>query len=213
MPVSMREKLRCERGTSAVDLALVLFAALTITVGIFDFGLATWSWFATQKATQMGVRFAVDNDPVAANFSTFNAVTALGIQAPTNLTLSQVSAFTVRCTSNGTTATCTCQSGTCTKGGHNFTQNPSNAAFNSILNHMRTMTTRIKAENLVVDYSHVGLGFAGRPGLQLVPQVTVSVQNMNYGFFALDAFVPVPSIIPMDGFDSAMTAEDLDSQG
>jgi hypothetical protein len=69
-----------------------------------------------------------------------------------------------------------------------------------------------------VDYSHVGLGFAGRgsasTGGDLVPEVTVSIRNMSHGFFALDAFIPaVPTILPMNGFSSTMTAEDLDTQG
>jgi hypothetical protein len=197
-------------------MALLLFAVLAITVGIFDIGFATWNWFSTQKATQRAVRFAVESDPVAANFMTFSAVASLGVQAPTPLDLTLIPTFTVRCVSNdGTTATCGCATGgnTCTVGGHDFDGGEDDDAFMAILDHMRSVQPRVQAENLVVEYTHIGFGFAGRPELQLIPQVTVSLRNMTHEFFALDAFIPINGVIPMGTFDSSLTAEDLKTCG
>lgn len=217
-PLSLTRRARDQAGTTAVEMALLLFAVLAITVGVFDVGLATWNWFTTQKATQRAVRFAVESDAVASKFREFRAVTTLGVQAPTPLDLNLVPAFTVRCLSDGSTVSCSCLTGgsTCTVGGgggFDFADQVDPGAFTDILNHMQRMQPRIQSENLVVDYTNVGLGFAGRPELELIPQVAISLRNMSYEFFALDAFIPINGIIPMGSFDSTMTAEDLETCG
>jgi hypothetical protein len=49
----------CRAGQSVVEFALVLMAALTLMMGIFEFGRLLQAWLTVQNSAQAGARFAI----------------------------------------------------------------------------------------------------------------------------------------------------------
>ena len=93
-------------------------------------------------------------------------------------------------------------------------------AFTAIADRMRGIFPRIQDENVVVEYRHVGMGFAGRLGGDLVPTVTLELQGLTFDFLLLSFLGPmlygattVPAGIPMPSFAATLTGEDLASAG
>src|SRR5258706_8166625 len=70
-PSLLRNLRRDERGTGAVEFALIGLLLFIVSFGIIDFGLAYWQWTSAEKATQVGVRKAVVSDLVAGDLKTF----------------------------------------------------------------------------------------------------------------------------------------------
>ena len=80
----------------------------------------------------------------------------------------------------------------------------------------------LDASNLTIDYSHVGMGFAGRPGLDIVPVVTVRLTGVTFDFMIL-SFIrpllfygseqPTTSGFPMPPFTATLSGEDMFSAG
>jgi hypothetical protein len=63
--------------------------------------------------------------------------------------------------------------------------------------------------NVTIDYTDIGLGFAGRG--RPVPLVSVRLVNMTFSFIALDFLMGGP--ITMSDFRASLTAEDLRTAG
>ncbi len=210
----MRTRLaQDQRGAAAVEVAIVFGVLLVLTVALFEFALALWQWNSAEKATQLGVRYAVESDPVATAFTSYSGVTDGNFQPGTSLDTSKVAAFTVRCTSSG----CICPGGCGAFGG-----NPGwdAVAFDAIALKMRGIFPRIQRENVVVEYRHVGMGFAGRLGGDLVPTVTLELQGLTFDFLLLSFLGPMlygattmPAGFPMPSFAATLTGEDLASAG
>jgi hypothetical protein len=77
------------------------------------------------------------------------------------------------------------------------------------------MFPRITANNVVVEYSPIGLGFVGRCGP--VPAVTVRLQNMTYDFLVVHLLVSLvggagAASLAMPSFTATMVGEDLNHQ-
>ena len=70
--------------------------------------------------------------------------------------------------------------------------------------------SRVQAANVVVEYQHIGLGFAGNPyGMDIVPTVKVRLQGMVFNLIT-----PVFSglmTINMPDFATTLMGEDLQS--
>lgn len=201
------------RGAVAVEVAIVFGVLLVLTVALIEFALALWQWNSAEKATQLGVRYAVESDPVASAFASYSGVNDGGFEPGTSLTTDKVAAFCVRSTSSEST---------CPGGCGAFGGNPGwdGAAFTAIVDKMRGIFPRVQAANVVVEYCHVGMGFAGRLGADLVPTVTVELQGLTFDFLLLSFLGPmlygattVPAGIPMPTFAATLTAEDLASAG
>jgi len=64
--------VRETRGGSAAEFALVLPLLLIFLFGIIDVGRLMWTWNRAEKATQMGVRYAVVTDPVPEGLNAFH---------------------------------------------------------------------------------------------------------------------------------------------
>ena len=74
---------------------------------------------------------------------------------------------------------------------------------------MQIIYNKIQPENVVVEYTHVGLGFAGNPlGPDLHPAVTVRLVGMGFEFLTPGLAGLLP-IITMPDFAATMTGEDL----
>ncbi len=205
------------RGAVAVEMAIVFGVLLVLTISLIEFALALWQWNSAEKATQLGVRYAVESDPVASGFTDYSGIDA-GFEPGTSLDTSKVNSFTVTCDATQ----CTCDGAGCGdftgSGGGNL--NHDVAAFDAIVDRMRGIFPRVQDGNVVVEYRHVGMGFAGRLGTDLVPTVTVELQGLTFDFLLLSFLGPllygattVPAGIPMPAFAATLTGEDLASAG
>ncbi len=84
--------------------------------------------------------------------------------------------------------------------------------FDDIVERVRQVYPQAPADSVVVEYAHVGLGFAGRPGLDVVPAVTVRLQGLTFDFVALAPLtLGVLDSVDMPAFAATLTGEDLDS--
>ena len=72
---------------------------------------------------------------------------------------------------------------------------------------MHDMFYRVKPENVSVTYSYSGIGFAGRPYVQ-VPSIEVTLINLPFQFYFIGWVFPARNIHPV----ATATGEDLCSQ-
>ncbi len=166
---------RNQRAASAAEFALVLPLFLLLLLGTIDVGRYMWNVGQLEKATQMGTRYAVVTDMVPSDLYTYSFATAGGI--PQGNVVPQSSFPGVSCTSDGTTATCTCYSG----GQCAFGLTANSAAFNGVVNRMNQFYRGITPADVTIDYSWSGLGYAGDPaGSDVNPIVTISVSNQPF---------------------------------
>jgi len=188
--------LRSERAASAAEFALVLPLLLLLLFGIIDSGRFMWEYNQAEKATQMGVRYAVVTDPALNGLYTYSFSISGGI--------TQGSAVP---TTSFDTATCTNGSCTCTPGGGFCSATSYNGpAFTNVVTRMNQMYPQIAASNVQIQYKNVGLGFAGDPdGPDVSPLVTVSLTGLQ--FHPITCLVFACSI-NMPDFRAGLTLED-----
>lgn len=191
--------LREERGSSAVEFAIVFMLLTVTTFGIFETSLLMLQWHRAEKATQMGARYAVVS-PMAAP----ELADATGIGGSAEAGTSCMDAMT-----GATLAACAlspdpviCQAGGCN--GYGFDGD----AFEAIVEEMRKALPEIDESNVVVEYRFVGLGFVGRPGGQPLA-VTVRLQNMTFDLIVLDDLVGMNGQLAMPAFATTLAGEDL----
>ena len=220
---SSRRKPAADRGGSvSVENAIVFGLLIVLTIALIEFSLALWQWNTAEKATELGVRYAVQSDPVALGLSEYNGVTGGGFNPGTSLNFSNLDAFTLSCTNSS----CSCSGAGC----GDFTSSVSNptgvdtVAFNAIVQRMDGVFrgSDLDTSNVTIDYSHVGMGFAGRPGLDIVPVVTVRLTGVTFDFMVL-SFIrplmfygseqPTASGFPMPPFTATLSGEDMFSGG
>ena len=105
----LRHQLRDCTGSGTVEMAILLFALLVLTFAILEFARGFWTVNAAEKATQLGVRYAAESDPVASEFLDFDAASDsdFDLRVPDYLTTDVLPPFTIRCTSQ----TCSCVAG------------------------------------------------------------------------------------------------------
>ncbi|MDH3239081.1 MAG: pilus assembly protein [Alphaproteobacteria bacterium] len=196
----LRSYWRRSEGATALEFALVCVPLLILTLGIIEFAFALFQWNTAEKATQLGVRRAVVSAPVATGLNTFNGKTnsnEYGDEPMPDFANSPVIC-------NGATSTCS----------NGFTY--SSAAHGRIVARMRSIFPRIAANNVVVEYQPMGLGFVGRCGA--VPSVTVRLQNMSYDFMVIDSLLNLvggtgAASMAMPSFTATMVGEDLNTAG
>jgi Flp pilus assembly protein TadG len=185
---------RDQSGSSAAEFALVLPLLLILLFGIIDAGRWMWTYNEAEKATQMGARFAVVADPISPGVDS----SFVGVGGLTQGDVIPASAFgKITCTSSG----CSCSTTPCpTLGTANST------AFNNIVARMRVFLPQLTANNVAVEYSSSGLGYAGSPVLpDLSPLVTVKITGLT--------FKPITTLtltnMTMPSFTTTLSAEDL----
>ena len=220
---SSPRRLAADRsGSSAVENTIVFGVLIVLTIALIEFSLALWQWNTAEKATELGVRYAVQSDPVSLGLSEYNGVTGGGFNPGTSLNFSNLDAFTLSCTNSS----CSCSGAGC----GDFTSSVSDptgvdtAAFNAIVQRMDGVFrgSDLDNSNVTIDYSHVGMGFAGRPGLDIVPVVTVRLTGVTFDFMVLSFIRPLmfygseqstTSGIPMPPFTATLSGEDMYSGG
>ena len=196
-----RRLFRDRRGISSVEFALVCSLFFMLVLGVVDFSRAMWEWNAAAKATHWGVRYAIVNDMVSKKMAGFSGVLA-GLEAGSMIDPDVVEF-------NLGTDTFTCYNSGCNGNGDIATSFDANA-FDLIVAQMQMIYSRIGPENVVVEYRHVGLGFAGDPtSPDLHPLVTVSLRNMTFDFVTPGLSGIFTLALP--DYAASMTGEDLTS--
>ncbi len=193
---AFRRLLRSEAAASAAEFALVLPLLLLLLFGVIDAGRFMWEYNEAEKATQMGVRYAVVTDPVLNGLYNYSFSISGGI--------TQGSAVP---TTSFDTATCDDSTCSCSPGGGFCSATSRNAtAFTNLVTRMNYMYPQIAANNVQIQYKNVGLGFAGDPdGPDVSPLVTVNLRNLQFRPITCLVFA---CSITMPDFRAALTLED-----
>ena len=167
----LRSFKRNETGASAAEFALVLPIFLLLLLGTMDVGFYAWNINQSEKATQMGTRWAVATDMVPSGLATYSFATSGGI--PQGTVVPQSSFGGIRCTSGGCTCKAQCASG--------LTPGFNAASFASITQRMQQYKDDIEAGDITIDYDWSGLGYAGDPnGPDVAPFVTIQVTGLEF---------------------------------
>lgn len=186
------------RGGSAAEFAMVLPLLLILMLGMIDVGRYMWMCNRAEKATQMGVRFAVVTDMVpsalaAYNFTSGGAVMQ-GDPVPAAL-FSEADCSNTGCTCTGSVNQC------------GF----SAAAFTGIYNRMRAFLPELAQAQVRIQYINVGLGYAGDPGgPDVAPLVRVSIRQGgdNALRFQPITLLLFQTAITLPTFSAELTLED-----
>lgn len=190
-----RNFLKDCQGAALVEFTITFLLLLLLTFGVAEFGFAWYQWNSAEKATQVGARAATISDPVASELSTFDCNNnSISLGTP--------------CRSGGTsfgTIVCSGASSSCSNG-YSF----SGAAFTEIFTPMQQMFPRLQAQNVIVEYTDVGLGFAGRGSP--VPEIRVRLTGLTFGYVVLNGLLGFAPIT-MPDFRATLTGEDLSSAG
>lgn len=188
--------LRDRRGASAAEFALILPLMLLLLFGLIDAGRFAWEYNRAEKATQMGVRYAVATDPVAPGLASYSFAVDGGIIAGDPI---PVAAFDYAACDDTDCDPCV-GGGVCSGIGYD----PD--AFANLVTRMDAMYPAIGPGNVEIEYRNVGLGYAGDPnGPDVAPLVTVRLTGLT--------FKPITTLIfglslPMPDFRAALTLED-----
>jgi Flp pilus assembly protein TadG len=159
--------LRSDSAASAAEFAMVLPLLLLFLFGMIDVGRYMWTLNEAEKATQMGVRYAVVSDPVANVINTDFVDYGIpgGDPVPT--------------TTFGS-AECT-DSGDCTVTGDATDTSRDSDAFTAIVAWMQKFYPGTQASNVLVTYENVGLGYSGDPGgPDVAALTTVELRNLTF---------------------------------
>jgi len=179
---------RCRSGATATEFALVLPLLLLFLLGMIDAGRMLWTWNRAEKATHMGVRYAVATDMVPSGLATRDFALNNGVPSGEPV---PTSVF----------ASTTCRLGSCT-GGWGYDA----ASFRRIVERMALFMPEIETANVVIEYENIGLGYAGDPnGPDVSPLVRVRLQNLTFQPLLLTLF---GASLTLPDFAAALTQED-----
>lgn len=191
----LRKFQKSDRGTAAVEFALVVLVFFILFFVVIEFARLWWTWNMANQATQAGVRWAIVSDPISNNMKTFDAM-ASGLVVGNGATVPI-----------GDIADATCTANACNFGAGDTVDA---AAFQTILRPMQRMYPAIQAANVRVIYRHVGLGFAGNPyGMDFTPSITIELTGLT--FEPLFGGLLGMGTINMPLFSSTLTGEDMAS--
>lgn len=193
--------VRDSRAASAAEFALVLPLLLIFLLGILDVGRLMWTWNEAEKATQVGVRYAVVTDMASGQLFGFKFTVDAGV-GQGNAVPSSVFDYLV-CTEDNDCSDC---SGSACG---DIEPALDTDAFDGLIARMQTMFPAIGSENVEVEYRNVGLGFAGDPnGSDVSPLVTVRLREDKPVPFAPITLVLFDKAIDLPSFSAALTMED-----
>lgn len=189
--------IRQDDAASSVEFALVLPLLILFLFGIIDVGRYMWLLNRVEKATQMGARMAVVTGMVPTDLASANFGFTLGQGAQ----IPKSSFGSMQCSSNGTTASCSCVLN-CSGIG----TTADNANFNRVADRMTLISGVVGRSKVQITYTNSGLGYAGDPtGPDVAPIVTVSAVGVGFQsllgrFFGINLTLPTVS--------SSLTLED-----
>lgn len=202
MMVSIDRFICDERGGPAAEFAMVLPILIIFLLGTIDVGRLMWDWNRAEKATQMGVRYAVVTDMVPEDLVDYSFTIDGNI--PQGTLIDDTVFGGVTCSGTTSTATCTCiDNSACDTA---YLSNFDATAFNNIVNRINRFKPDVAAENVVVEYGYSGLGFAGDPnGPDVAPLVTIRLQNLDFQPLLTQIF---GATVSLPDFSAALTLED-----
>ena len=185
---------RSTAGSVGAEFALVLPLLLFLIFGIIDVGRAMWTWNKAEKATQAGVRFAVATDVLPTGMA------ALSFEGVSGITRGQVIPASAFGRLSCTRTTCTCEVAPC----YSLTAMNS-TGFDAMMVRIRANMPEVTASNVRIVYESSGLGYAGDPGIDISPLVTVKLVNMQFHPVTLLVF---GATIAMPAFPATLSLED-----
>lgn len=189
----LRRFLGDRTAASAVEFAMVLPILLFLLLGIIDVGRLMYEWNMAEKATQMGVRYAVVTDFVPNNLN----------EGVTDFTAGSYNLSGGTSVPTSVFSSTTCQLGSCTSWGYK------DAAFKAIVARMQLFYPKITNSNVTVEYENVGLGYAGDPtGPDVSALVTVRLKQLQFRPWSLLGYS-----ITLPDFKAALTMEDGSGSG
>ena len=188
-------------GAVAVEFGLVASMFIVMLFGLMEFGTAFWQWNQATKALQLGVRLAAVSDPVSSDLKTMTGLSATVEEGDPMPYFQRICSGASRTCSGGTYDPVAMQTLVYGRG------NTSCPTTRQSYPGMCQLFPRILPENIVVEYTHTGLGYAGRPGGPL-PSITVRLTGLEFNFVVLDTMLGLPKI-SMSGLAATATAEDL----
>jgi Flp pilus assembly protein TadG len=196
--------LRDERGGPAAEFAMVLPILIIFLLGTIDVGRLMWDWNKAEKATQMGVRYAVVTDMVPSALETYSFAISGSVAQGERVPKADFPG--IICDAPGGTPACSCVTGgTCDNA---YLATVDATAFNNIVDRINLFKPDVAAENVVVEYGYSGLGFAGDPnGPDVAPLVTIRLQNLDFQPLLTQIF---GTTITLPDFSAALTLEDGD---
>jgi Flp pilus assembly protein TadG len=179
-------------GNTGVEFSLLLPLIILLLLGFLDAARFMWTVNRAEKATHMGVRYAITTDMVAADLGSY-VFTQSGLNQGDSIPASAFEGVT-------------CDSTGCTNKGVGPAPGYSATAFNNIVARMRLFMPEIRPENVIVEYDNSGIGYAGDPNAPDVSAlVTVRLSGMNFNAITVYAF---GGTVPLPSFRSALTLED-----
>ncbi len=188
-------------GATAVEFGLVGGILITILFGMVEFGAAYWQWNQATKALQLGVRLASVSNPVSSDLATFTGLSSTIEEGD------PMPYFQRICSGK----TSTCSGGTYDPDAmRTIVYGRGNTACPKVQQRYPAMCQvfdRIGPQNVIVEYTQTGLGFAGRPGGPL-PSITIRLTGIDFDFVVLNNLLGLPKI-GMSGLSTTATAEDL----
>jgi hypothetical protein len=170
-------------------------------MGIVDFANAYFQWNRAAKAVHLGVRLASVSDPVSSDLRDYKGTSSTVFPGD------DMPPFARVCT--GATASCT--DGTYDATAMNtLVYGRGNAACPATpgpIPGMCSLFPGIRPQNVIVEYLHTGLGYAGRPGGP-VPTITLRLTGLSYQFVVLNGLLRYTPLT-MSGLSATATAEDM----
>lgn len=187
--------MRDVRGAGAAEFALALPLLLLLLFAIIDAGRFMWEFNRAEKATQMGVRYAVVTNPVAPGLASYSFAVDGGVIPGDAVDASLFN----RAVCNDAGCSCTATSGNfCSAAGYDST------AFNGLVTRMKSIYPPISAANVEIEYRNVGLGYSGDPnGPDVAPLTTVRLKDLQFPTTLLFG-----AAFDMPDFRAALTLED-----
>jgi hypothetical protein len=180
---------------------------LIFLLGILDVGRLLWTWNEAEKATQMGVRYAVATEMVPNGLAAYSFVTSGGLSQGDPIPESSFGGAS--CLINAGAVSCSCKTGATCPGTLVTNSATALTAFNNIVGRMQRFMPQITSSSVQVDYDYSGLGYAGDPnGSDVSPLVRVSIRPNTLTFRPILFSLFKTATISLPSFSAALTMED-----